>query len=107
MYTYVYIIYTLCIHYICIHYIFTFSLSKYFIYPVASYSNPEACVYDKIFSNYNKNIRPVRHPDDKVELDMKFVFRNLGGIVSISSLLLLQCVYIHSASHTPLGKDTF
>ena len=49
-------------------------------FPVKS-KNPESCVFDKIFTDYHKEVRPVYNISDAIDLEFKFVFRSLGGIV--------------------------
>ena len=43
---------------------------------------PEACVYDAIFTGYNKLTRPVNHYNKTVEVQLEFVFNALLDIVS-------------------------
>ncbi|KAI4874979.1 hypothetical protein NFI96_026517, partial [Prochilodus magdalenae] len=40
-------------------------------------ANEESKLIADKFKNYNKNIRPVRHPDDKVEVQVKLTLTNL------------------------------
>ena len=63
---------------ICIHF-----LNVTFSWFLVLSDNAGVCVYDKIFTNYNRNLRPVRNVSDPVEMEFQFVFRSLGGIVRL------------------------
>nr|XP_033954165.1 acetylcholine receptor subunit gamma-like [Pseudochaenichthys georgianus] len=44
---------------------------------VQVHCNEEGELIDKLFKGYNKNIRPVKHPDDKLDVDIKLTLTNL------------------------------
>lgn len=45
-------------------------------------SNEETELIKDLFTDYNKNIRPVVHPEDKVEVQIKLTLTNLISLVS-------------------------
>lgn len=45
-------------------------------------SNEETGLIKDLFKGYNKNIRPVVHPEDKVEVQIKLTLTNLISLVS-------------------------
>ena len=51
-----------------------------------SCSNPEAVVFRKILANYTKDVRPVHNVHEAVDLNIRFVFRSLNGIVSTTTM---------------------
>ncbi|KAK2816568.1 hypothetical protein Q7C36_022839 [Tachysurus vachellii] len=58
--------------------IWTCSVVVALLYTVLQVSaNEESEVIAHIFKNYNKNIRPARHPDDKVDVQVKLTLTNL------------------------------
>lgn len=48
-------------------------------------SNEETELIKDLFTDYNKNIRPVVHPEDKVEVQIKLTLTNLISLVSSPS----------------------
>lgn len=48
-------------------------------------SNEETELIRDLFKGYNKNIRPVVHPEDKVEVQIKLTLTNLISLVSSPS----------------------
>ncbi|KAK5858338.1 hypothetical protein PBY51_002485 [Eleginops maclovinus] len=44
---------------------------------VQVHCNEESALIGALFKNYNKNIRPVKHPEDKLEIQIKLTLTNL------------------------------
>lgn len=53
-------------------------------------SNEETELIGDLFKDYNKNIRPVVHPDDKVGVQIKLTLTNLISLVKVLSYYLLN-----------------
>lgn len=47
--------------------------------------NEESQLISHLFKGYNKNIRPVTHPEDKVQVQIKLTLTNLISLVSAHS----------------------
>lgn len=59
------------------------------MYFYAVHCNEESQLIGDLFRNYNKNIRPVEHPEDKVQVMIKLTLTNLISLVR--ALLFLPC----------------
>lgn len=65
--------------------------------------NEETHLIGDLFKGYNKNIRPVVHPEDKVEVQIKLTLTNLISLVrACISYLLKQSL----AAKAPNSKYT-
>lgn len=59
------------------------SISHLFLHAVQC--NEESQLIRDLFKGYNKNIRPVVHPEEKVEVQIKLTLTNLISLVSVPS----------------------
>lgn len=55
------------------------------LFPGAVQCNEESQLISHLFKGYNKNIRPVVHPEDKVKVQIKLTLTNLISLVRAHS----------------------
>lgn len=67
--------------------------------------NEESQLISNLFKGYNKNIRPVVHPEDIVEVQIKLTLTNLISLVSAHSSYFLQQSLTATSPNSKYTRD--